>query len=174
MNLADHPEVAAVAVKSATGLWTTIGVWVFGSAGFGAIVTAIVRYGPGWQAARLADKKADMEESERLRLDRREDYRELRSEFASLKSETEVIMRHCTAVDMRMGQLEWIIGLAFDELDRLDPNNAIARKAREMFGRLYPVPPLTAELEQIRRKLDPFRSPIANDKEREKQDDRQS
>ncbi len=119
----------------------------------GGVLVALVK---SWPAL----KKLGIDENERLRQDRREDYRELRREFDLMKVTNSIIEKHCTAVDVRMGQLEFIVGLTFDELDRLDPNNEVARKGREMFGRLYPVPPISKELERIKEQLDPIQSPI--------------
>jgi hypothetical protein len=108
-------------------------------------------------------KQLGMTESERLRLDRRRDYRELRNEFEIMKVRSSIVEKHCTAVDVRMGQLEFIIGLTFDELDRIDVNNAVAKKGREMFSRLYPVPPIDRELERLKEAIDPLHSPIGRD-----------
>ncbi len=113
----------------------------------------LVKAWPGLKALAVS-------ESAQLRADRRSDYKELRGEFELLKIQNGVIQRHCTAVDVRMGQLEFIIGLAFDELDRLDEGNPVAKKGREMFMRLYPVPPITAELEELKQQLDGLHSPI--------------
>lgn len=108
-------------------------------------------------------KKLAMDENERLRADRRQDYRDLRNDFEIMKVRSAIVEKHCTAVDVRMGQLEFIIGLTFDELDRLDANNSVAKKGREMFGRLFPVPPIDRELERLKDVLDPLHSRIGRD-----------
>lgn len=108
-------------------------------------------------------KRLSMDENERLRLDRREDYKELRIELDMMKLRNTIVERHCTAVDVRMGQLEFIIGLTLDELEAVSPGNQVAKRSREMFGRLYPVSPITPELEAMKRQLDPLQSPIAGE-----------
>lgn len=107
-----------------------------------------------------AMKKLSVDENERLRNDRRDDYRQLRAEFEIMKLRNGIVERHCTAVDVRMGQLEFIIGMVLDELETVDTGNKVAKKAREMFGRLYPVPPITQELERLKDSLDPLQSQI--------------
>jgi hypothetical protein len=125
------------------------GVWTIASV---AIVTLIKT----WPTL----KKLAMDENALLRADRRADYKELRREVDIMKLRSEIVERHSTAVDVRMGQLEFIIGMVLDELESESPGNAVAKKAREMFGRLYPVPPITDELEALKKKLDPIHSPI--------------
>jgi hypothetical protein len=162
--MADHvntvTQVAqtAVAVKSATSFWTAVGIWVFGSSG---LIGAYMRWGPEWLKSKTARKQLEIAESERLRLDRREDYKELRKEFDQLKRTNVLVVTHCTAVDVRMAQLEWVIGLTLDEIDRLDSSNPVAKQAREMFGRMFPVVPLSVELEKLRRELDEHEEPKA-------------
>jgi len=132
---ASHPGVA--------GIWSLVAI---------ATVTLIKT----WPTL----KKLAMDENATLRNDRREDYRGLRAEFEVMKLRNGIVERHCTAVDVRMGQLEFIIGMVLDELETVDVGNKVAKKAREMFGRLYPVPPITQELERLKESLDPLQSPI--------------
>ncbi len=133
----------------------TPAVMLLASIALMAFITLVRAWGPL--------KKLGIDESERLRIDRRQDYRDLRAEFETMKIRSAIVEKHCTAVDVRMGQLEFIIGLTFDELDRLDPSNAVAKKGREMFSRLYPVPPITTELERLKDEIDPLHSPIGRD-----------
>lgn len=137
------PKVIKDITLDSAGVWTLC-------------LIAIIALIKGWPALR----KLTIDENTRLREDRRADYRELRSDMDGLKARYEIVERHSTAVDVRMGQLEFIIGMALDELDRIDQSNTVAKKAREMFGRLYPVPPLSVELERLKELLDPFQSQI--------------
>ncbi len=125
------------------------GVWTL-------VILAIITLIKSWPTL----KKLSLDEAANLRADRRADYRELREEMDTMKLRNAIVERHSAAVDLRMGQLEFIVGLTLDELDRLDSGNAVAKKAREMFGRLYPVPQISAELEALKKQLDPISSPI--------------
>lgn len=129
-----------------------------GTAGIWALVgIAVVTLLKTWPTL----KKLSIDENTLLRADRRADYRELRREMDVMKLRSSIVERHSTAVDVRMGQLEFILGMVLDELEVRDHGNAVAKKAREMFGRLYPVPPITEELELLKQQLDPINSPIA-------------
>lgn len=107
-----------------------------------------------------AIKALTISESERLRDDRRKDFKEVQAKLELVTAIAGACERHGTASSIRMGELEWIIGLLFDELELQPHNSALVKKGREMYSRLYPVPSLSAELEAIRIKLDPLHSPI--------------
>jgi hypothetical protein len=134
----------------------TISGWVLVAIALTSLLTFLAVLVKVWPKLR----ELTISENETLRRDRRADYKELRAEMDIMRMRHGLVERHCTAVDVRLGQLEFILGMALDELDRLDSGNHVAKKAREMFGRLYPVPPITEELEALRHKLDPLESPI--------------
>lgn len=119
----------------------------------GATLAALIRKWPEIKALTIS-------ENERLRLDRREDYRELRREVEHIKARSFVFETHSAASDVRRGQVEFIVSMLLDEVERLDEGNDIAKRARTMFSSLYPVPILSEELEKIRMQLDPLPSQI--------------
>lgn len=101
-------------------------------------------------------KQLGMDESAQLREDRRADYRALKADFEALKVEldavkvrTEAVERYGAAVNLRMGQLEFVFSLVMDELEIIAPENEVAKRARMMVSALYPIPPISPHIQDF-------------------------
>jgi hypothetical protein len=76
-------EVPAVAVKSATGIWTAVGVWVAAITVLGGVLTAYIRQVGPW-------KKLDHEREANLLTERAEEMDKLRSTIERLERRLDV------------------------------------------------------------------------------------
>lgn len=127
-NLSFLPELTPAGI----GIWTLVII----------ALTTLIKTWPHL-------RKLSMDENERLRDDRRADYREVKSELEAVRVRTEAMERYGAAVSLRLGQLEFVFSLVMDELELIAPDNEIAKRARLMISTLYPIPPISEHIQEF-------------------------
>ena len=97
-------------------------------------------------------KKLSMDDQAKLREERREDYKRLadahealQAKVNELEARTTTAERHCTTVDVRMSQLEFVIRMLMDRLEEVSPGDDVVRRAKTLLPAAIPVHPMSDE-----------------------------
>jgi hypothetical protein len=69
------------------------------------------------------------------------------AKMVSLDNRVKQAETHSSAVDLRVGQFEFVLRLVIEELERKDPGNAVAAQARMLLAAAYPVHPVPGDMQ---------------------------
>jgi hypothetical protein len=93
----------------------------------------LLRFTPIW-------KKLSMTENDKLIADIQEEATRLRHDIRDMKQSVVLLTARCTASDLRVGQVEFALQVATNEIERLDPGSKVPSQIRRLLATTLPTP----------------------------------
>lgn len=124
------PEITAIAEAFGGFSKGTLPGW-----GLFLLVAAgmLLRFTPIWTKLRMSA-------NDKLIADIQEDATKLRHDMRDMKQTMMLLTARCTASDLRVGQVEFALQVATNEIERLDPESKVPAQIRRLLATTMPTP----------------------------------